>query len=61
MSNDEIEGNGEEAVSYKNATCKEGIDEHDTPYIYNSMKKRRSIESRTGGEGRDKYRRFDIE
>ena len=33
---------------------------HNTPYIYNSMKKHRSIESRTRGEGRDdKYRRFD--
>ena len=36
-------------------------DEYDTPYIYNYTEKRRRIERRTGGEGRDKYRRFDIE
>jgi hypothetical protein len=32
-----------------------------TTYIYNSTEKRGRIERRTGGEGRDKYRRFDIE
>jgi len=58
----EIKGNGVGGEFYKNVTCNERYGSYNTPYIYNSMKKRRSIESRTGGEGRDdKYRRFDSE